>query len=478
MPRAYGLPKIHKVGCPFRIIVSSINSPLYNLSKFFHKIIYKSLKLPPSYIKNSYDLVKKLNGRLIDSNYTLASLDIVSLFTNIPTEIATNSIKKRWSFIKNNTNLPIDEFLIGINLILNSTFFTFDNKFYKQIFGTPMGSPLSPIIADIILQDFENVAIECLPFKLSFYYRYVDDILLAAPKDKFEIILHNFNSLHPRLQFTLEMSTDKKINFLDVSLILDNSYISFNLFYKSTFSGRVLNFLSHHPLTHKKGVIMGMVDRVLWLSHPKFHQDNLTKIISILSDNNYPLDFIFSTINDRIKFHTFKHINKENREKKRKFFLIPYIKGISERFSKIAEKYQFRLAFSCNNKLDKFIKTGKDILDSMHHCNVVYKIDCHDCDASYVGQTKRQLRTRIREHKADIKKRSGSPSVISCHKIEHDHEFDWDNATILDSEPSYKKRLISEMVHIKRQNMGLNKQSDTELLPDSYLPLLKKFPKL
>jgi len=54
--------------------------------------------------------------------------------------------------------------------------------FYKQI-GTPMGSPLSPIIVEIILQDLETSAIDNLPIQPLFYYRYVNDIVLMAPSD-------------------------------------------------------------------------------------------------------------------------------------------------------------------------------------------------------------------------------------------------------------------------------------------------------
>jgi len=90
------------------------------------------------------------------------------------------------------------------------------------------------------------------------------------------------------------------------------------------------------------------------------------------------------------------------------------------------------------------------------------KISCHDCDASYIGQTKRQLRTRIKEHLSDIRKKTGSPSVITEHRLNHNHDFEWDNIKIIDNERSYHKRLISE-IHIKKQLHGLNKYSDTGL---------------
>jgi len=63
LPRAYARRKIHKQDCPFRIIVSSINSPLYSLAMFLHNIIIKTIPKVDSHIKNSFELVKKLDDR-------------------------------------------------------------------------------------------------------------------------------------------------------------------------------------------------------------------------------------------------------------------------------------------------------------------------------------------------------------------------------------------------------------------------------
>jgi len=224
------------------------------------------------------------------------------------------------------------------------------------------------------------------------------------------------------------------------------------------------------------------------LSHPRFHQKNLTESIKVLLNNGYPLSFIFNTIRSRITLHSkketltpFKIIETDTNNNgdlttKKEFFTIPYIKSISESFIPVAKKYGFDIAFSISHTLSNFIKCGKDGLDIMSHRGVVYKISCHDCDASYVGQTKRQLRTRIKEHISDIRKKNDSPSVISEHRLNLNHDFDWQNVRIIDNERSYHKRIISEMVHIKKQQHGINKQGDTELLPMSYLPILELLP--
>ena len=341
-----------------------------------------------------------------------------------------------------------------------------------------MGSPLSPIIADIVLQDIECRAIQKLPNTLNFYYRYVDDILLAAPRSDIDEILTSFNSIHERLKFTLEIGENNKINFLNVSILVKNDHIIFDLYCKPTFSGRFLNFHSHHPTTHKKGTVIGMVDRVLSLSHPQFYQKNLINTINLLLNNNYPLQFIFNTIRNRIKHHFFKKSNNitPDTEVEKKFFVIPYIKNVSEKFKFINSEHDCKIAYTCKNNLSNIIKTGKDILDRVDNCNVVYKIQCHNCESSYVGQTKRKLSTRVKEHRKDINKKSGSPSTISQHRIDLGHDFNWNDVKILDKEPVYNKRLISEMLHIRSQTNSLNKQEDTEQLPDSYLPIMNLFP--
>ena len=65
------------------------------------------------------------------------------------------------------------------------------------------------------------------------------------------------------------------------------------------------------------------------------------------------------------------------------------------------------------NNLNRFIKTEKDKIKKDELSNVVYQINCKDCDYSYVGQTKRKLKTRLKEHINDLKKSVNSHSVIS-----------------------------------------------------------------
>jgi len=172
------------------------------------------------------------------------------MFTNVPIDMILN-ILERWDLIEHYTSLPKNEFLGAINMILNSTHFKFNDKVYKQTYGTPMDSPLSPIVADLALQDLESHKLSKLPFSLSFYVRYVDDITLVAPHNSLDVILHKFNSFHTRLKFTMEVG-GKELNFLELKIINKDGEIIFDWYHKPSFSGRLLNFHSQHPIIHKK----------------------------------------------------------------------------------------------------------------------------------------------------------------------------------------------------------------------------------
>jgi len=104
---------------------------------------------------------------------------------------------------------------------------------------------------------------------------------------------------------------------------------------------------------------------------------------------------------------------------------------------------------------------------------VVYTFCCKNCDASYIGQTSRQLKTRISEHRNHIWNTT-TQSVITEHRLQFNHDFDWEDVKILDSERFLGKLLVSEMMFIKKQKNGINLQSDTEHLDDAYISILSK----
>ncbi|EFN66794.1 hypothetical protein EAG_01806, partial [Camponotus floridanus] len=101
-------------------------------------------------------------------------------------------------------------------------------------------------------------------------------------------------------------------------------------------------------------------------------------------------------------------------------------------------------------KLNNLIRRGKDSLHNNDKTSIVYKLNCKDCNLSYIGQTKRHLRTRLKEHCNNIKLHESNHSVISKHRLESGHDFDWLKPNILHNEKYVRKREIAEMFFIKK----------------------------
>ena len=120
----------------------------------------------------------------------MISLDVEFLFTNVPLNLLIKGIEKRYQFIIQKYTIPLDELI--------------------------MGSPISPIFADIVMTDLEEECLEKLSFKTCVYKRCVDDTLICTPRDK---VIDVFNKYHPRLQFIPEVETEGRMNFLEVTLI-------------------------------------------------------------------------------------------------------------------------------------------------------------------------------------------------------------------------------------------------------------------
>jgi len=128
------------------------------------------------------------------------------------------------------------------------------------------------------------------------------------------------------------------------------------------------------------------------------------------------MKFIFNIINLRIKYLLSRQFQRNNSTTKNKvFFTIPFLQTISNQFRHILKNPRIRLSFYSLNKIHH-IKAHKDILPIQSQKNVVYKLSCKDCDATYVGQTSRQLKTRMAEHSNHIRRNTNT--IQSLRNIE------------------------------------------------------------
>ena len=143
-----------------------------------------------------------------------------------------------------------------------------------------MRSKISPILANIVMEDVENEVrnniLKKLKIRINVYFRFVDDIFTIVSTKYIQQIKDMFNSYDQQLQFTIELEKDKKLSFLETLLIRDeNNFIITNWYRKPTFTGCYINYFSHHPLNQKIGIVYMLVDRALKLAHKKYQNENL-----------------------------------------------------------------------------------------------------------------------------------------------------------------------------------------------------------
>jgi hypothetical protein len=172
-PRIYGLPKIHKQDVPLRPIVNTIGSPTYELAKHVAKILSPLVGHTDSFIKVSNDFINIIKNEKV----ILISFDVVSLFTKTPLDEAIQIVKE----------LTDPDTAKLAEVCLRSTFFSYQGEFYEQTSGVAMGSPLSPIVANLFMENFEKKALDSFPLKPSRWKRYVDDTNVLWPHGKDEL---------------------------------------------------------------------------------------------------------------------------------------------------------------------------------------------------------------------------------------------------------------------------------------------------
>lgn len=474
-PKIYGLPKIHKINTPLRPIVSNIDSPTYNLSKFLANILKNITTKNNHYIKDSFEFKKFIDNISVPTNHKLVSFDVISLFTNIPTDLAIKCIQDRWIEISEYTTIPLELFLDAIKICLNSTYFTFDTIFYKQIFGIAMGSPISSVITEIVMEHIQENALKNLDYKPTFYKRYVDDCLLLIPENKINYTLNIFNNLHHRIQFTKESEYNNTINFLDFTLINDQNKIITKWYRKNIKTDTYLNFNSFHPFQHKQSVIRSICDRAIIFSNPKFRKENITLIKEILNKNNYPLNLITNQLKQTTHklYNQNKNLHTKQNNNKPIYISTPYISNISEKINYILKPHNIILAHKPTNTIKQLFHSKlKDKTPIEKQTNCVYEIPCLHCKKSYYGQTKRYLNTRLYEHKRSTTLLSDNSTGLSKHTNTTGHKFDFKNAKVLNIEKNKIARTFLEMTHIFKNKDNVNNYKDIENLSNIYHNLL------
>ena len=158
-PKCYGLPKLHKPDIPMRPIVSFCGSPTYQLSKYLMTILQPLTDKSRRKLQSTENFIDAIKTVQIPDHYKLVSFDVKSLFTSIPLQLALQCTEtaRQQSTVK--LSLPTEDIMDLLNLCLTSIYFQYNGKHYKQLHGTAKGSPVSVVVAEIVMQHVEERAV-------------------------------------------------------------------------------------------------------------------------------------------------------------------------------------------------------------------------------------------------------------------------------------------------------------------------------
>ena len=233
--RFYLLPKIHKAGNPGRPIVSAIGHPTEKISEFVDLHLQSHVQTLPSYLQDTTDFLKKQEALgPIPSDALLVSMDVTSLYTNIPHSDGIKACEEAWDE-RDIKDPPTQTLVKLLTLVLKCNNFEFNGQHYLQVQGTAMETKMAPAYANMFMGRLEKQLLMSVTMRPFSWLRFIDDIDMKwlHGRDNLDTFLQEANSFHSTIRFTAEVSNDKHV-FLDTQSRLDEDRICTDLYTKPT----------------------------------------------------------------------------------------------------------------------------------------------------------------------------------------------------------------------------------------------------
>lgn len=420
----YALPKIHKNPVKMRPISSNINVPTEKLAVWLLDYLKKYPINFGCSIKNSLELVDKIKDVNVRRGHVLCSFDLQDMYTNIPVLDAIDSLKQH--LIR--SNAPSDEIHACIEVAttcMKQNFFQFRGKFYKQHSGLSMGSKLSPLLANLFMCDLEEKMRKDSNFP-SIWYRYVDDVFCIINSRQLNNFLQFLNAQHPSITFTVERDEDGSLAFLDLKIkTTDDGKLEFSIYRKPTHTDRYITVDSHHHQSHKQAAFHSMVYRLIKIPmNDRDFNDEKNYIYNVARINGYDKHFVDRIFKRQTQLHhTSRRTTLTATREPQKVISLPFFPKLSNPLSSALRKYNINIVTRNTNTLRHKLCNYKDPLPPLTTAGI-YEISCQDCDLKYVGQSRRAISDRFKEHKSATDHGHIERSSVAEHMLIQQHEID------------------------------------------------------
>ncbi|XP_071489266.1 uncharacterized protein [Diadema antillarum] len=452
---------------PGRPIVSSVDSLTEPMSKTVDKKLQTYLPKIKSYVKDTTDFLNKIKSATLSSDCLLVTMDVKSLYTNIPHDHGVDALRTFLTKLDVPNN-DIDDITSMTEFILKHNYFEFDGKHYLQRKGTAMGTKMAPVYANIYMAVLEEDFLSKCTLQPSMYLRYIDDIFIIWPHSEKDLAAFHeaFNKHNRHIQFTMESSREE-IHFLDVNVSKNGNLLSTSVYVKPTDSFTYLDYNSFHPLHTKQSIVYSQLVRYKRItSDPKVFEEDAVRLGEHFVRRGYPVRLVNNALkrvnekrredlldskpkderNDRIPLVTTFHpqVKKFVSTTKKEWTNIqldprlstilgepplhsqrqpPNLRSLlvqselpkpaTPKGNKRCDKPRCQI---CNHLVTETvvqISPSLRIKPPDHTCdssNVLYCIMCSKCPGvSYIGETSTKFRMRFNNHKSSILKHKDTP---------------------------------------------------------------------
>ena len=271
-----------------------------------------------------------------------------------------------------------------------------------------MGSPISPLIANIFMEEFEVKALSSTP---TLWLRFVDDTFVINKAEHSQAVLQHINSQDPHIQFTVEPTQQGSLPFLDtlVTIEKDNTF-STSVYKKPTHTDQYLHWDSNHHITAKQSVFNTLAHGVKVFSSL---QDRLEQelqhsktALQACQFPNWALNqwhhkFTNKNQSTYINNTTNNNNQQDNNPNKRNItIVVPFIQGTSEKFKKLCRNKGIQVHYKGTNTLRTLLGNPKDKDPKINQTGIIYHYKCPqiNCPSAYIGESGRPLGNRVKEH--------------------------------------------------------------------------------
>ena len=257
----------------------------------------------------------------------------------------------------------------GYDIINQSTYLTFQGKIFEQVKGAAMVSPISPIVANLFMEDLEIKALSTAPTPPTLWKRFVDDTFIIIQRRYKESFLQHLNSIDDNIHFTCEEGDeDGSIAFLDILITPDeNGRLNTSVYRKATHTDQYLHWDSHHAITSKYSVVGTLFHRARTVcSKPVQLQKEERHLYQSLRKCKYP-DWAINRMKLKSQSSCQKRKKGNNNQPgpsnigaPKPYIGVPYHQGLSESYKNICKKYGIEVHLKGGHTIKDLLMAPKD----------------------------------------------------------------------------------------------------------------------